>query len=76
MKPDIFPRNLILSAIVSTFFAPILLTPLTIHAQVLEEIVVSAQRRDQSIQEVPISLEAYTGDVLKQTRLPYHGRPV
>jgi len=66
MKPDIFPRNLILSAIVSTFFAPILLTPLTIHAQVLEEIVVSAQRRDQSIQEVPISLEAYTGDVLNK----------
>jgi len=31
------------------------LTPV-VHAQVLEEITVTAQRREQSIQEVPISL--------------------
>lgn len=33
---------------------------------VLEEIIVTAQRREQSIQEVPVSLEAYTGDMLNK----------
>ena len=33
----------------------------TTSAQVLEEIIVSAQRREQSLQEVPVSLEAYSG---------------
>jgi outer membrane receptor protein involved in Fe transport len=32
-----------------------------INAQQLEEIVVTAQRREQSIQEVPISIETFTG---------------
>jgi len=36
------------------------------HAQVLEEIIVTAQRREQSLQEVPISLEAYSGPRLNQ----------
>ena len=35
-------------------------------AQVLEEIIVTAQRREQSLQEVPVSLEAYTGEALLQ----------
>ena len=39
------------------------LTPV-VHAQVLEEITVTAQRREQSIQEVPISLEAFSGATL------------
>ena len=38
-----------------------------VQAQQLEEIVVTAQRREQSLQEVPISIEAYTGaDIRKQ----------
>ncbi len=32
---------------------------------VLEEIVVTAQRREQSLQEVPISVTAFTGDALR-----------
>ena len=38
----------------------------TVHAQerTLEEIVVTAQRRDENIQEVPISITAMTGDRL------------
>jgi len=36
------------------------LTP-AVQAQVLEEIVVTAQRREQSIQEVPISLDTFGG---------------
>src|SRR5262245_47169390 len=36
------------------------------HAQnVLEEVVVSAQKREQNIQDVGISMSAFTGDQLK-----------
>jgi len=37
------------------------LNSIPLSAQVLEEVIVSAQRRDQSIQEVPISLESISG---------------
>jgi len=55
-----------LLSFIGALAAPALLFPVTLHAQALEEIVVTAQRREQSIQEVPISLEAYTGDVLNK----------
>jgi len=52
---------------ISVAMAVIFLSP-AVQAQdrVLEEIIVTAQRREQSIQEVPISLEAYSGTVLHQ----------
>lgn len=37
-----------------------------VQAQTLEEVVVTAQRREQSLQEVPISVEATTGAVIQQ----------
>lgn len=52
--------------VISSILAPIFLLPITAHSQVLEEIVVTAQRREQSLQEVPISLEAYTGAQLNE----------
>lgn len=55
-----------LLSIFGVLVAPALLFPVALHAQALEEIVVTAQRRTQSIQEVPISLEAYTGDILNK----------
>jgi outer membrane receptor protein involved in Fe transport len=38
------------------------------HAQeiYLEEVVVSAQKRDENIQEVPITLNAFTSDFIEQ----------
>jgi iron complex outermembrane receptor protein len=48
----------------STVIASTVLTSQAVSAQALEEIVVTAQRREQSLQEVPISLEAYSGDDL------------
>jgi len=42
----------------------ILLSP-ALHAQALEEVVVTAQRRVQSLQEVPISIEAVSGDEIR-----------
>jgi iron complex outermembrane recepter protein len=44
----------------------ILLNPDVTQAQVLEEIVVTAQRREQSMQEVPISLETMSGEDISQ----------
>lgn len=37
-----------------------------LSAQQLEEIVVTAQRREQNLQEVPVSLEVFTGEQLLQ----------
>ncbi len=35
--------------------------PISLQAQVLEEIVVTAQRREQSLQEVPVSISVFSG---------------
>jgi iron complex outermembrane receptor protein len=35
----------------------------------LEEIVVTAQKRQQSLQDVPLSVSAFTGDMLKEGRM-------
>jgi outer membrane receptor protein involved in Fe transport len=39
----------------------IFLCPAAVQAQTLEEIVVTAQRRTQTLQEVPVSIEAFSG---------------
>jgi len=48
--------------------ALVLLTPLA-NSQELEEIVVTAQKREQNLQEVPISITAITGDQLRELRI-------
>ena len=48
----------ILSVIISSL---LLTSPGLVYGQALEEIIVTAQRREQSLQEVPISLEAVSG---------------
>jgi outer membrane receptor protein involved in Fe transport len=66
MKLEKKRRKIGIATLVASFVTPIFLLPLTTDAQVLEEIVVTAQRREQTLQEVPISLEAYTGDMLNK----------
>ncbi len=52
----------VLGAVLSTlFFSPVL-----VSAQMLEEVVVTAQRRTQTLQEVPISIEAFSGAELQK----------
>ena len=54
------------TSVVVTLFT-IGFSPLRLQAQVLEEIIVTAQRREQSLQEVPISIQTFTGaDIIKQ----------
>ena len=48
-------RNAMSLAVAGIFVSPL-------QAQVLEEIIVSAQKREQNLQEVPISIVAITGD--------------
>lgn len=56
-----------IKAVFNSIVVIILITPAVPGAQVLEEIIVTAQRREQSLQEVPISLETYNGaDLIKQ----------
>ncbi len=42
--------------------ASAIVLPLTGHAQVLDEITVTAQKRDENLQEVPVSVTAYSGE--------------
>src|ERR1700691_5782221 len=47
-------------------FAPVCAQTSSANSGELQEIVVSAQRRDESAQNVPQSLVAFTGDVLER----------
>ena len=59
----------------SRFFSIFLLITIAVPVQqtvaqgILEEIVVTAQRREQSLQDVPISITAYTAEILEQNRV-------
>ena len=39
------------------------------HGLALEEIVVTAQRREQNLQDVPVSVTAFSGDVLERANI-------
>ena len=54
----------VLAVAISAVVSSTVIIPSNVSAQVLEEIVVTAQRREQSIQDVPISLEAFSGSTL------------
>lgn len=58
-------RSNYFQSILNTIVVTSLFTPAVPVAQVLEEIIVTAQRREQDLQEVPISLEVFTGDVIE-----------
>ncbi|NKB36970.1 MAG: TonB-dependent receptor [Gammaproteobacteria bacterium] len=54
------PRNYLLCLLAAIFTTPV-------SAQsVLEEVVVTAQRREQNLQEVPVSVTAFTGAAIEQ----------
>lgn len=48
------------AAAVATLAAP------NAGAQMLEEVIVTAQKREQNLQDVPIAVSAFTGDMLQQ----------
>ncbi|MFQ5659728.1 MAG: TonB-dependent receptor [Gammaproteobacteria bacterium] len=52
--------NLIITAVLALLFA------FSVSADVLEEIIVTAQKREQNLQEVGLSVTAFTGQQLKE----------
>ena len=59
----LFPAALLAAAIVAVA------VPMQAFGQVLEEITVTAQRRAQNLQDVPISVTAFSGDMLQQNNI-------
>src|SRR6056297_3704815 len=53
----------ILALAVAAFALP---TPQTLHAAVLEEVIVTAQKREQSNQDVPISITALGAETIER----------
>jgi iron complex outermembrane recepter protein len=59
MKHSIRKTTLAL-AVGAVFSAPL-------QAQVLEEVIVTAQKREQNLQDVPVAVSAFTNEMLEQT---------
>ena len=47
-------------------FATDMLVPGLAHAQALEEIVVTARKTEEGLQDVPISISAFSGDQMRE----------
>lgn len=45
------------------------LTPVSANAQILEEIIVTAQKRVEALQDVPIAIAAFSGDFIKEAKV-------
>ncbi|MEJ2534997.1 MAG: TonB-dependent receptor, partial [Gammaproteobacteria bacterium] len=64
---EIFSRRLLCAAVCGALFAPLqaISQENEEREMLLEEVVVTAQRREQSLQEVPMSISAFTADDLE-----------
>jgi outer membrane receptor protein involved in Fe transport len=52
------------NAVFSTIILTFIFNPVVLNAQALEEIVVTAQRRTQTLQDVPISIDVVSGQTI------------
>ena len=59
-------KNNLFKIVLGTVATSLLTGPVLVSAQVLEEVIVTAQRREQSLQEVPISIESFGGAEIQQ----------
>lgn len=59
-----WPKRLFLIQVVIVFVTSLITVPAS--AQVLEEVVVTAQKREQSLQDVGISITAFDGDTMRE----------
>ncbi len=62
MKNEVVVHPTIKSTLLSILSLCLITGPINLNAQQLEEVVVTAQRREQSLQEVPISINVYSGE--------------
>ena len=69
VRNQVFAK-LTFSSLAVSLLAVAFLQPNTVFAQddalALEEIIVTAQRREQSLMEVPVSIEVFSGDLIRQ----------
>ncbi len=69
VRNNVFSK-LIFSSLATSLVAVALLQPNTAFAQgdalVLEEIIVTAQRREQSLMDVPVAIEVFSGELIRQ----------
>lgn len=61
IKPR-FHRTVVATAVAAAFTGSTL-----VQAQVLEEVIVTAQKREQSLQDVPIAVTAFSNEMLQKT---------
>ncbi|MFO7550296.1 MAG: Plug domain-containing protein, partial [Haliea sp.] len=61
IKPR-FHRTVVATAVAAAFTGSTLA-----QAQVLEEVIVTAQKREQSLQDVPIAVTAFSNEMLQKT---------
>jgi outer membrane receptor protein involved in Fe transport len=69
VRNNVFSK-LIFSSLATSLVAVALLQANTVFAQgdslALEEIIVTAQRREQSLMDVPVAIEVFSGDLIRQ----------
>jgi len=66
-KAKFFTSSAVLSALLlGVPTTTVLLTTQAVQAQALEEIVVTAQRREQSLQDVPIAIDVYSVETIQK----------
>ena len=68
MKRDLFVRGLLLSAILP-LAAPISGAIAQTNNNTIETVVVTAQKRSQDVQSVPVTVDAYSGEQLRESNI-------
>ena len=63
---SVFPQR---SAVATAVSAALLATSLPAHSQQVEEIIVTATKREETLQEVPLAITALTGDFTESVNL-------
>jgi len=65
MKTSLFTRQTLAAAVAATL--GLSLPAVALAQGVLEEVIVTAQKREQSLQDVPVAVSAFTGEMLQQS---------
>ena len=65
MRTSLFTRQTLAAAVAATL--GLSLPAVALAQGVLEEVIVTAQKREQSLQDVPVAVSAFTGEMLQQS---------
>ncbi|MDH3995193.1 MAG: TonB-dependent receptor, partial [Gammaproteobacteria bacterium] len=65
MKTSLFTRQTLAAAVAATL--GLSLPAVSLAQGVLEEVIVTAQKREQSLQDVPVAVSAFSGEMLQQS---------